>query len=117
LQVLGIAVALSALFPPLVFFGGSGAALAGAALWGMGMGAQESIMRAAVAGMVPAERRGAAYGIFNTGYGVFWFLGSALMGVLYDRSVALVVVFSIGAQLAAIPIFVLVRRHASPSGV
>ena len=51
--------------------------LAGMILWGVGMGAQESIMRAAVAGMVPVSKRGTAYGLFNTGYGIFWFLGSA----------------------------------------
>jgi predicted MFS family arabinose efflux permease len=53
--------------------------------------------------MVPPERRGSAYGIFNTGYGVAWFLGSALMGVLYDRSPVALVVFSVVMQLAAIP--------------
>jgi predicted MFS family arabinose efflux permease len=72
-------------------------------LWGIGMGAQESILKAVVAGMVPPERRGSAYGIFNTGYGVAWFLGSALMGVLYDRSLVALVVFSVVMQLAAIP--------------
>jgi len=30
------------------------------------MGAQESIGKAAVAGLVPADKRGSAYGIFNT---------------------------------------------------
>ena len=29
-------------------------------------------------------RRETAYGIFNTGYGIAWFLGSVRMGVLYD---------------------------------
>jgi predicted MFS family arabinose efflux permease len=52
------------------------------------IGVQESIMRAAIADMVAADKRGSAYGIFNTGYGVFWFLGSALMGYLYDISLS-----------------------------
>ena len=43
------------LFAPLVFFGGFYPALAGMALWGVGMGAQESILRAAIAGMVPPD--------------------------------------------------------------
>jgi len=34
----------------------------GMVLWGIGMGAQESVMRAALAEMIPTERRGVAYG-------------------------------------------------------
>ena len=67
--------------------GGAEAAVVAMLLRGIGMGAQESIVRAAVAQMAPAERRGTAYGIFNAIYGVAWFAGSALLGVLYDRSV------------------------------
>jgi MFS family permease len=110
LVALMVAVALSAFFAPLVFLGGFPVALAGMVLWGIGMGAQESIMRAAVAEMVPADRRGAAYGVFNTAYGVCWFLGSVAMGVLYDVSVPLLVVFSVAAQVAAIPLLVRVRQ-------
>lgn len=76
------------------------------------MGAQESILRAAIAGMVPPERRGAAYGIFNMGFGLSWFLGSALMGMLYDRSLFALLAFSIGTQLASIPLFFLVGGRA-----
>ena len=56
--------------------------LLGMVLWGIGMGAQESIIKAALAEMVPRDRRATGYGIFNTGFGLFWFLGSALMGIL-----------------------------------
>ena len=77
-----IAVLLSSVFAPLVFLGGFTLSLIGMVLWGVGMGAHESVMRAAVAGMVRRDRRATAYGIFNTGYGIFWFLGSFLMGVL-----------------------------------
>jgi len=104
------AVLLSALFAALVFLGGFGLALVGVALWGIGMGAQESIMRAAVANMVPADRRGTAYGVFNTGYGIFWFAGSALMGYLYDISILWLVAFSVGVQLVSIPILAVVKR-------
>ena len=110
LAVMIAAVVLSALFAPLVFLGGFGLALLGVALWGIGMGAQESIMRAAIANMVPADRRGTAYGVFNTGYGVFWFVGSALMGYLYDISIPSLVAFSIVVQLISIPILAVVRR-------
>jgi MFS family permease len=101
---------LSALFAPLVFLGTLPMAVLGMALWGIGMGAQESIMRAAVAGMVSPERRGMVYGLFNTVYGVAWFVGSVLIGILYDVSIPWLVGFSVVAQLAAIPIFYRLRN-------
>jgi MFS family permease len=101
---------ISAAFAPLVFLGGFWAVIAGSALWGLGMGVHESIIPAAVATMVPATRRPSAYGLFTAGYGVAWFLGSVVMGVLYDVSIAGVVIFCLGLQLAALPVFVKVRN-------
>lgn len=111
LRVLLAAVALSAVAAPLVFAGGMIGALFGMALWGVGMGAQESIMRAAVAGMVAAKRRGTAYGLFNAAFGGAWFLGSALLGVLYDRSLLGLVAFSALAQLLALPLLIRLSRN------
>jgi MFS family permease len=105
----GVAL-VSALFAPLVFLGNFGVAMLGMGLWGAGMGAQESIMRAAVAEMVPAARRGTAYGMFNTGYGLLWFAGSALMGVLYDMALPALIAFSMVAQLIAVLLLYLVGR-------
>jgi MFS family permease len=68
-----IATSISSLFAPLVFWGGFNLALLGMALWGVGMGAQESIMRAAIAGMSPLKIRGSAYGVFSTFFGFAWF--------------------------------------------
>jgi MFS family permease len=104
-----IASLISMPFAPFVFLGGFYYAMFGMVLWGIGMGAQESVMRAAVSEMVPPERRGSAYGIFNTGFGVFWFLGSALMGVLYDVSIPYLVGFSVLMQLGAIPLLVYMK--------
>ena len=103
---------VSALFAPLVFLGGFWAALLGAALWGIGMGVHESIVPAAVAPMVSRQHRASAYGLFTAGYGVCWFIGSALIGILYDRSLAATIVFCVALQLAAIPLFVVVRKQA-----
>ncbi len=110
--VLVFAVLLSSLFAPLVFMGGFHSALVGMALWGIGMGAQESIVRAAIAEIVPRSRLGFAFGLFNTVFGVAWFAGSALMGVLYDLSVWTLVVFSLVAQMLAVPVILLsMRQH------
>ncbi|HKO04042.1 MAG TPA: MFS transporter [Candidatus Acidoferrales bacterium] len=116
LRVLIPLTIFSALFAPLVFFGGFWAALGGAAIWGMGMGVHESIVPAAVAPMVPAERRASAYGLFTAGYGLAWFLGSALIGFLYDRSLRLTVTACIVLELAAIPFFLLAARRVSHPG-
>ncbi len=108
---------VSALFAPLVFLGGFDVALLGAALWGLGIGVHESIMAAAVATMVPAQRRGSAYGIFTTGYGVAWFLGSVVIGILYDTSLPAVVAFSVIAELAALPFFFVVSQRMRPAAM
>ena len=44
--------------------------LLGIALWGVGMGAQESILKAAVTGMVPKQSRATGYGIFECSFGI-----------------------------------------------
>ena len=109
--ILAIAILLSCLFAPFVFLGNFYFALIGMVLWGIGMGAQESIMRAAISNLVNMNKRGFAYGVFNTAYGIFWFVGSALMGILYDISVLYIVVFSVIIQLASIPLLLLARRR------
>jgi len=100
---------ISAAFAPLVFLGGFWAVMTGSALWGLGMGVHESIIPAAVATMVPAARRPSAYGLFTAGYGMAWFLGSALMGLLYDLSTAGVVLFCLILQLGALPVLFKVK--------
>jgi MFS family permease len=112
ISILMVAAVISSLFAPLVFLGNANLALLGMTLWGIGMGAQESIMKAAVAGMVPMDKRGSAFGIFNAGYGLSWFFGSALMGILYDRSLGALVIFSVVIQLAAIPILLIVASRS-----
>ena len=112
IPIMVFAATLSTLFAPLSFLGDFNVALAGVVLWGIGMGAQESIMRAAVAGLTPVERRGTAYGVFNTGFGIFWFLGSATMGWLYDFSISLLIAFSVVIQLISIPLFLAVKLPA-----
>ncbi len=110
LYTLALSALISSLFAPLVFFGGLLSLLLGVSLWGIGMGAQESILRAVIGGMVSPERRGSAYGIFNSLYGVSWFMGSALLGFLYDRSVASMVAISVFAQILSIPLILYLAK-------
>ena len=106
-------IILGALATPLVFLGQSLAALAGTVLWGMAMGTQNALMSASVAKLVPEDVRAPAYGLFSALFGTSWFVGSALLGFLYDRSLTMVAIVSIVAQLLSIvPLSAAIRATA-----
>jgi len=107
-----LAFFLGALFAPLVFFGQYWLSLIGIVLWGIGMGAQNSLLKALLTGVLAAAKRGTGFGFFYTGYGIAWFLGSAVMGFLYDKSISAVVVFSVVLQLSALPVFFLAKTRS-----
>jgi len=111
------AVFVSALFSPFVFLGGFGAALIGMLLWGVGYATQDTLFKAVVADRLPEGRRNFAFGIFYTGYGGGWLIGSIATGLLYRASVASVIAFSMAVQLGAIPVFLFARRIESTRGV
>jgi MFS family permease len=98
------------LFAPLVFMGNFYTALAGMVCWGIGMAAQESIVRAVLATVLPLWKRATGFGIFNATFGVFWFLGSFFMGWLYDVSLAWLIVFSMVVQFASVPLFIILAK-------
>jgi MFS family permease len=101
-----LATIVSAAAAPLVFLGNFPMTILGMACWGVGTGAQDSIMRATISRLAPQQRRGTAFGIMNAVYGVAWFAGSVLLGVLYDVSIVSVALVSALLQAAALPIFV-----------
>lgn len=104
---------LASIFAPLVFLGNELTAFIGVVLWSIGIGAQQSLMRAFIGNLISRDKRGSAYGIFNFGYGISWFLGSILLGVLYDQSRLLLVIIILALQLASIPWFIIVLRNVS----
>ncbi len=99
--ILGLIFSLGA--PPLVFLGGVKLIFLGMIVWGIGLGAQESIMRAFIAQLVPSEKRGTGYGLFNAFFGLFWFLGSLSLGFLYDFSIFALVGLSLLLQTLSLP--------------
>lgn len=108
IRVLAVSTVLAAPFAALIFLtSGKAALILGVCLWGVGMGAQESILKSAVSGIVPKQSRSTGFGIFETAFGVAWFLGSWLMGALYDHSILAMAAFSMTTQLAAVPFFLL----------
>jgi MFS family permease len=103
--VVVVAVALTAAATPLAFMGRGAAAQAGAALWGVGIAVQDALLLALVASVLAHRRRATSFGLFDLIIGGAWFAGSALAGVLLDRTTLGLVLFSTLLQLAAIPFF------------
>lgn len=113
MRILALGIVVSLLALPLGFLGGSALAIAAVACWAVGLGAQQATLRAGIAQLIPIEKRGNAYGVFNAVYGVLWFLGSVTMGVLYDYSLVTLVVFGIILQLGSAAMFFWLQRPLS----
>jgi len=100
------------LLPVCILFAGVAAfsaswtmVVAGVAVWGVAMGIQETIVRAAIADMSPVSKRGFTYGIFNTVYGGGLFVGGALIGILYQKSPGAVKWYIVGVEIVALLLF------------
>ena len=102
---------ISAIAAPLIFLGATVSALIGMIFWGIGMSAQSSLLQAMLAGVIPPQKRSTAFGLFDTGYGIAWFLGSTTMGLLYDKSILAVALFSVVLQLAAVPVLFIANKQ------
>jgi hypothetical protein len=74
------------------------------------LGVQDATLRSGIAQVVSMNKRGTAFGTFNGVYGVMWFLGSVIMGLLYAHSLVALVIFGVTAQLIAAVMFFRVRR-------
>lgn len=83
----------------------------GIILWGIGMGAQESILKAAVAKLVKKNQRAAGYGLFYFCFGFFWFVGSVILGIVYEKTISgsfwIFIFLSVIMQVSSLPFFVL----------
>lgn len=75
-------------------------------VFGIVMGAHETIMRSAIADITPYNKRGTSYGIFNTGYGIALLIGSSLMGYLYQiGKVDIIIIFTVVVEIVAIILY------------
>ena len=97
--------------PFFVFSQSYASVLIGVVLWGAVMGIHETIMRAAIADLIPLARRGSAYGIFNTVYGLSWLIGATLMGFMYEFMPQAIIAFVIVMELISIPVFFLLKKE------
>ncbi|MDP2953537.1 MAG: MFS transporter, partial [Chloroflexota bacterium] len=75
-------------------------------LYGLYYGATEGVARAFVADMVGAERRGTAYGLFNTAVGITALPSSVIAGWLW-QAIAPSAPFYLGAALAGLAMLAL----------
>lgn len=71
----------------------------------------QSIIPSAVVPMLPVDLRASAYGIFTAGFGLFWLLGSVIIDLLYEWTIVATIVSCVAMQLAATPVFLVVRRQ------
>jgi len=111
-----IIIPIFSLFIPILAFSESYTlALSAAIIWGIVMGSHETIMKSAVADLTTFKKRGTGYGIFNTAYGLAMFIGASLMGLLYEKSLVLLIIFSIAVEITAIFAFFLLRKVSKQS--
>jgi len=112
LRALIFSTLCSTFFAGFVFLTGSPWLMGtGIVLWGIGMGAQESIMKAAVSKIIPKSMRSTGFGIFETGFGIAWFLGSWLLGALYDVNPLYLVIVSVSVQFLAIVFYAICMKQ------
>jgi MFS family permease len=111
-------ILISSLAVPFVLLlDGTAVIILGIIFWGIGMGAQESILKAVVAKIVPKAYRARGYGVFATVFGLFWFIGSLIIGSLYDVSFVVLSLFVISMEvLGVITLFVLIKHLKKENG-
>ena len=112
LSVLSVATGLGSIYAAFAFSSSAPLLFLGALLWGVSLGAQESVMRSAVVSLVPLSRRGHSYGVVGMWYGLAWFAGSVTLGFLYGIGRTVLAAFSIACELAAALMFLIVRNRA-----
>jgi MFS family permease len=108
------AIVAAAIATPLLFLGGSAAAVVGAGLWGVGTATQDTVFHALLAREIPQHRRATAYGLFDALRGTAWLLGSVVLGLLYMVSLPALVGLSISLQFAAVPVLIILGRRPRP---
>jgi len=113
IKALQISTFIAMLSAPVFFLiDGTVGIIIGIIFWGIGMGAQESILKAVISKSVSKDKRGTAYGIFYTVFGLSWFIGSSIVGALYGISILAIVIFSVVMELLAIILLINFEHHS-----
>jgi len=103
------------IFPPLLAMGSSElmVLIMAAIMFGLVLGMQESIYRAAVSELTPISSRGTAYGVFNTAYGVGFMISGAVYGLAIDYNVSLMFtpIYVFLMQIPAVTLLLSIRQE------
>jgi MFS family permease len=113
LLVLGIALLVAADLV-LAMAGDVALVIAGAALWGLHMGATQGLLSALIADAVPADLRGTAFGLYSLVTGLALLLASAAAGALWSLS-GPTATFAAGAMFAGMAALGLAMRPRPPA--
>lgn len=79
--------------------------------FGITMASHETVMRSAIADLSPFHKRGLAYGIFNTCYGLALLLASVLMGYFYEKNIHLIWIFALVVEVISFLLFIYLFRR------
>lgn len=101
---------ISTLTAILAFAPGPDPVIAGALIWGSGIGIYETAIRATIADTTGIDRRGQAYGVLNAVFGTAWFMGSVVMGVLYEISVGHIIGYVLFVEILAVIAYIWMYR-------
>ncbi|MBS7655999.1 MFS transporter [Candidatus Bathyarchaeota archaeon] len=82
-----------------------------AIFFGVVLGMQESIYRAAVSGFAPISARGKAYGIFNTAYGIGFILSGTIYGLMIDLNAPFTLIVMFAGLMQALATIILLKIH------
>ena len=113
-KTLVLSTLLSMTFPLFIFnFNNSVLIIIGICLWGVGMGAQESILKSSVAKLSTKETRSKCFGLFEGIFGLSWFIGSFVLGFIYEASMIAFIIIPIILQICAMIGYILSIRNYS----
>jgi MFS family permease len=106
LKVISVAPVAALLIPAMILSNNIFTYVLAASLWGIFMGAYETIMRAAVADLVGAESRAYAYGVYSFLSGVSWMIGTVIMAYLLETFSFGIIVLSLASEGLALILLV-----------
>jgi MFS family permease len=113
LKTLIVIPILTIFIPILSFTGKYWAAISSIMLWGVVMGCHETIMKSAIADLTHLKKRGTGYGIFNTFYGIAFFVAGSLFGLLYKINFFTIIIGIIAFQLISIFIYFALLKNVN----
>lgn len=111
LKVLIIIPIITVIIPVLSFSGKIWTAILSIMLWGIVMGCHETIMKSSIADLTHIKKRGTGYGIFNTFYGVSFFIAGTLFGFLYKLNLYVIILSIFILQILSLILYFIILKN------